>query len=308
MYSLLHFHFESTLRAIACSRPYLINEIHRIYSLPEYLSVSPSQRLNILEKRIKELSESNDIFTIDVFRKVVKNFLGEMADCSIEHVDLRLGVISKKWKGIKDFRHVKQIFEEELKSYRHLSLSFLGAINFSKSFSELDEIFDAIFQGRETKKSLVGIDINLLPNDIDKLKYYVSSINDLQKAGKKVNVHLGELFDDEFTRIVLSYITPNRIGHGVLLLDVEDIVKFIRQHDICLDMCPVSNTLLGVVDWNKYNPAKKALNLGIPVTINTDNPILFNTNVKKEFELANLTPKELKIVETNSLKYRYKYE
>lgn len=308
MYSLLHFHLESILRAIACSKPYLMNEIYRVYSFPEYLSTSPPQRLTMLEKRIKELSELSDIFTIDVFRKVVKNFLEEMADCSIEHVDLRLGVVYKKWKGINNFKYVKQIFEEELKSYRHLSLSFLGAINFSKSFSELDEIFNAIFQGREIGDALVGIDINLLPNDIDKLKYYASSINNLQKAGKKVNVHLGELFDVEFTRIVLSYITPNRIGHGVLLLDVEDLVKFIRQHDICLDMCPVSNTLLGVTDWNKYNPAKKALDLGLPVTINTDDSILFNTNVKKEFELANLTPKELKIVETNSLKYRYKYE
>lgn len=308
MYSLLHFHFESTLRAIVCSKPYLINEIHRIYSFPEYFSTSPLQRLNMLEKRIKELPELGDVFTIDAFRKVVKNFLGEMADCSIEHVDLRLGVVSKKWKGINDFRHIKQIFEEELKSYRHLSLSFLGAINFSKSFSELDEIFNAIFQGRETKKSLVGIDINLLPDDIDKLKYYAGSINDLQKAGKKVNVHLGELFGAEFTRIVLSYITPNRIGHGVLLLETDDIVRFIRNHNICLDMCPVSNTLLGVLDWNKNNPAKKALRLGLPITINTDDSVLFNTNINKEFELANLTSEELKVVKDYSIKYRYKYE
>lgn len=68
-------------------------------------------------------------------------------------------------------------------------------------------------------------------------------------------------------------------------------------------MCPTSNEILGVVNWGIINPIKKALSLGISVTINTGDPITFNTNIKKEIEIANLNQEELNVVIENGIKF-----
>lgn len=103
----------------------------------------------------------------------------------------------------------------------------------------------------------------------------------------------------------MSRIIPDRIGHGVLLLRDRAMVDLIRDHGICLDMCPTSNTVLGVVDWNRESPARHALRLGIPVSINTDDPMLFGSTIAQELRLAGLTPEEHDAVVASSRKHRY---
>jgi adenosine deaminase len=135
---------------------------------------------------------------------------------------------------------------------------------------------------------------------------YVPLILTAQQQGMKINIHLGELFGNAFSKEVLSYIVPQRIGHGVRLLEDEDLVDFLKRHDICLDMCPVSNTHLGACNWKQpNNPAKKAMQLGIPVTINTDDPVLFQTTLSQEIELAHLNAEEVKMIQATGRKYRY---
>ena len=92
---------------------------------------------------------------------------------------------------------------------------------------------------------------------------------------------------------VLSRIIPSRIGHGVLLLDDAQTVQLIREHGICLDMCPVSNTRLGVWDWTRSSPAAMAMHLGLPVTINTDDPVLFGAGLAANLALAGLSSRQL---------------
>ena len=70
-------------------------------------------------------------------------------------------------------------------------------------------------------------------------------------------------------------------------------------------MSPVSNTRLGVVDWGKDNPAKRALKLGLAVTINTDDPKLFDTTIKDDLLLASLDQEEMRQVINNATKYSY---
>ena len=58
-------------------------------------------------------------------------------------------------------------------------------------------------------------------------------------------------------------------------------------------MCPVSNTRLGVWDWTRSSPAAMAMHLGLPVTINTDDPILFSAGLTANLALSGLSPAQL---------------
>jgi adenosine deaminase len=306
MFSLLHFHFESVLRAIAETRPNLLKKLYRTFSSTQYRAASPTQRLQLLEGQIQRFAQFNDLFTEQVFERVVQAFLKELELSNVEHVDLRIGVSTKKWQWMETIADGIQVFERERQMHPHISLSFLGALNFAKPFAEIDEIFEILLGDQLVQKKFVGIDINVLPADLPKLVQYAPLILDSQQQGMKINIHLGELFDNAFSKEVLSYIVPHRIGHGVRLLEDESLVDFIQRHDICLDMCPVSNTRLGVFDWNQpHNPAKKAMQLGIPVTINTDDPVLFQTTLSQEIALAHLNTEEIKMIQATGRKYGY---
>ena len=92
-----------------------------------------------------------------------------------------------------------------------------------------------------------------------------------------------------FSRRVLSRIISSRIGHGVLLLDDANTVELLREHGICLDMCPVSNTSLGVHDWTLSSLAARTIHLGLPVTINSDDPVLFGVGLAANLALTDLS-------------------
>jgi adenosine deaminase len=310
MFSLLHLHFEAVLRAIAETRPDLLKNVQRIFSSAAYHTAPPAQRLHLLEGQIKLLAQSNqDLFTEEVFARVVQTFFKQLELDQVEHVDLRLGIIPTKWQWMSTIADGIQIFERERQRYPAISLSFLGALNFAKSFAEIDEIFEVLLDDPFVHKKFVGLDMNVLPEDLPKLRHYTPLLLLAQQQGMKINIHLGELFENTVSKEILSSLVPNRIGHGVKLLEDEHLVAFLLQHDICLDMCPISNARLGVSNWHLApNPAKKAIQLGIPVTINTDDPILFQTTLAQEIALARLTASEVRIIQATGRKYRYRHE
>ena len=58
-------------------------------------------------------------------------------------------------------------------------------------------------------------------------------------------------------------------------------------------MCPVSNTRLGTWDWTRSSPAAKAMRPGLPVTINTDDSLLFSAGLAANVALSGLSPAQL---------------
>ncbi len=142
--------------------------------------------------------------------------------------------------------------------------------------------------------------------DLATLDRYLATLRDLQRSGLRVNIRLGELFGAGFARRVLSRIIPSRIGHGVLLLNDAESVQLIREQDICLDMCPVSNTRLGVWDWTRSSPAAKAMRLGLPVSINSDDPVLFGAGLAANLALAELSTDQLEAARLTGNRYGYR--
>ncbi|WP_157734863.1 hypothetical protein [Pseudofrankia inefficax] len=251
------------------------------------------------------LTDGSDIFTEETFRSVVEHLLADMGRSHVEHIDLRIGPSTGRWRWMRSAADGIDIFRDRLAECDGLSMAFLAGINMTKTEAQLDEIFDVLGAGGDLTASIAGIDINFLSRDLSKFDRYLNTLRSLQAGGLKVNIHLGELFGNEISRYVLHRITPDRIGHGVLLLDDPELVEIIKGRDICLDMCPTSNVLLGVADWNRSSPASRALQLGIPVSINTDDPVLFDTDIGRELALAGLNSRQLDQVIANGRKYRH---
>jgi Adenosine deaminase len=241
-----------------------------------------------------------------VFDEVVRRLGEEMTSSGIRHVDLRVGVLMHRWPWIGGLADAIGAFRSALPAPNALTVSFLGAVNLSKPHDLLDAVFGRITEDARAGALLAGLDINMQPADLAAFDRYLPALRGLQRDGLRISIHLGELFGAEFSRRVLSRIIPSRIGHGVLLLEDAETVRLIRQHGICLDMCPVSNTRLGVWDWTRSSPAARAMDLGLPVTINSDDPLLFGAGLAPNLALAGLTPAQLEAARLAGGRYGYR--
>jgi adenosine deaminase len=291
--SLLHCHFESALRALAVARPAQLERLRPVFRYAAYAHATPAGRLSLLDHQVTRLARERDIFTREVFAEVVRRLGEEMTSSGIRHLDLRVGVIMHRWPWIATLADAIGAFRAGLPGPGALTVSFLAAVNLSKPDEMLDRIFGRMQEDACAGRLLAGLDITLRPADLTALDRHLGALRDLQHGGMRISIHLGELSGAGFARQVLSRIIPSRIGHGVLLLNDPETVRLIRKHGICLDMCPVSNTKLGVWDWTRSSPAARAMRMGLPVTINTDDPVLFGADLNANLTLSGLTPGQL---------------
>ena len=74
-----------------------------------------------------------------------------------------------------------------------------------------------------------------------------------------------------------------RIGHGVRAAEDPALVAYLAQHRVPLDVCPLSNVRLGVAESLERHPLPSLLDAGVIVTVNSDDPSLFNTSLSDDY-------------------------
>jgi len=96
--------------------------------------------------------------------------------------------------------------------------------------------------------------------------------------------HAGEVVGAESMWDAIHTTQPKRIYHGVRALEDPELVAYLRETQMPLDICPTSNICLGVVPDMQSHMLPQLLDAGLYVTINSDDPPMFNTTLTNEFE------------------------
>lgn len=124
-----------------------------------------------------------------------------------------------------------------------------------------------------------------------------------RKDGVPFTIHAGEADGPDSVRSALEF-GAVRIGHGVRIAEDAELVKYVAEHNIPLEMCPNSNRQTKAVsDMNAW-PLRKLLEAGVKVTINTDDPAICRTNLAGEFKyiekMYGITAEEKKLLLQNA--------
>ncbi len=105
-----------------------------------------------------------------------------------------------------------------------------------------------------------------------------------KQAGMHVTIHAGEGCCPAHIREAIE-LGADRIGHGVYLYQDPATERLVAERKIPLEVCPTSNLQIsGVMDSYSEHPLKRYLDLGIPVTINTDNRLMSQITVTHELQ------------------------
>ena len=107
------------------------------------------------------------------------------------------------------------------------------------------------------------------------------------QRAKEMDLHLvahaGEAAGSESIWDAIKYLNVERIGHGVAAKQDPELIDYLLKQDIAIEMCPTSNLRTGVVSSLERHPIRDFFEKGIKVTVNTDDPSMFNTDMNNEY-------------------------
>lgn len=101
-----------------------------------------------------------------------------------------------------------------------------------------------------------------------------------------ITVHAGESYGPASIRQALFKCGAHRIGHGVTLGQDPELLRYVVDRQIPLEVCPTSNVQTHVVASYEAHPVAEYVRAGVPVTINTDNTLFSHTTTTDELWLA----------------------
>lgn len=102
-------------------------------------------------------------------------------------------------------------------------------------------------------------------------------------AGVPCILHAGETGGPESIWSAIRTADTKRIGHGVRSIQDNALIDYLRKHQIPLEVCPTSNICLDVYPDMAEHPIQKLIDAGLYVTLNSDDPPMFNTTLTDEY-------------------------
>lgn len=213
--------------------------------------------------------------------------------------------------GVGDALH----FNNNLKSYvsaiDKIHKATAGEINFIPEicFGRTDDIdpiescFDEILSLDYFKS------IDLVGDDTQPLDNYQSLYRKAKEHGFILKAHVGEFGDAESIRGAVEVLELNQVQHGISAVHSKEIMKWLADNNIQLNICPSSNVMLSRVKDYRYHPIKELYANGIPVTINSDDMLIFNQSVSQDYmnlyKSGLMSAKELNDIRENGLDTSY---
>jgi len=131
--------------------------------------------------------------------------------------------------------------------------------------------------GRLTGFGMGGDETFLTPKD------FSYAFDMAREAGYRLTNHAGEIVGASSVLDSLKYLKVERIGHGVRAIEDLDVVQRLVEENITLEVNPGSNIFLGIYTDLKSHPIQRLRDLGVQVTVSTDDPPFFKTDMTKEY-------------------------
>lgn len=300
----LHLHIEGTFEPVLMFEiakrnkidiPYQsVKEIEKAYNfscLQDFLNIY-YQGANVL------------IYEKD-FYDLTYSYLQKCAVQNVRHTEIMFDPQTHTDRGISFETVITGISRACEDAKKNLGVSSVLIMSYLRHLSE-KEAFTTLSQSIPFKDKImaIGLDSSEKGNPPSKFeKVFLASVNE----GYIPLAHAGEEGDADYVWEALNILKIKRIDHGNNSLQDTALIEEIIKKDIALTVCPLSNTALQVVDTLENHPLKKMLDMGLKVTVNSDDPAYFGGQINKNFieiqKALDLNKEDLYILAKNSFQY-----
>lgn len=196
--------------------------------------------------------------------------------------------------------------------------AFLSASLIQDKFPQ-DEVIAALAEGIRRGEAAYGVTLRFIPDIAREMPETRHSVLDFALEGREQGIFIGlglggkevgfppELFSEVFAEArrqglhvvahagetagpqsiwgAIRSLQPERIGHGVRAIEDQQLIEHLSQTQIPLEVSPYSNYRLNVVPIDQAHPIRALMDQGVYVTVNTDDPPMFSTDITSEYVL-----------------------
>jgi adenosine deaminase len=284
----IHCHLEGAIRTQT------IIDIAREYHLQ-----LPSFEPNELDKHVKVLEQMRDLHAVlaafAIFQnsitspKVVERIAWELfEDSARQNIRLFEVRFSPDWAfrghGLDWEEALEGILRAKERAEREFDMA-IGLIAITSRSLGPESCVRTVDWAIRHKEHILGIDLADSERDFP-LRAFLPPVRKAKEAGLKVTIHTGEDTSPSFVKETIELVRPDRIGHGIHAIEDRSVVEFIKECNITLEVNPWSNYLTNSVRTIEEHPLKKLFDLGVKVTINSDDPEVLETNLNNEYRIA----------------------
>jgi adenosine deaminase len=117
-------------------------------------------------------------------------------------------------------------------------------------------------------------------------RHFEKLFKKLRDKHARITVHAGEACGPENVWEAIQLLGAQRIGHGIASAGDPKLMDYLAKNQITLECCPTSNWLTKCVQSLESHPLPRLLRAGVPVTINTDDPTLFECTLPGEIAIC----------------------
>jgi len=107
-----------------------------------------------------------------------------------------------------------------------------------------------------------------------------------RRAGYAVVAHAGETGGADHVRQAVLDLHVRRVQHGVRAVEDPEVLRLLAEREVCCDVALTSNECLKVVGSVREHPLRRMVAAGVPVTLSTDDPPFFGTDLNREWGRA----------------------
>lgn len=113
---------------------------------------------------------------------------------------------------------------------------------------------------------------------------HISAFEYANEKALNCTAHAGEACGAESVWETLKYFKPSRIGHGVRSAEDEELLDYLKEHEIHLEVCPTSNIQTNVFDTIHDHSIDTLYENGISLSVNTDTRTISDVTLDEEYQ------------------------
>ena len=247
---------------------------------------------------------SNVLITQEDFFDLTYEYILRCKKDNIVHTEIFFDPQSHTSRGI-DFNDVINGIHKALtKANNEFGITSRIIMCFLRHLDE-ESCFDTLNEAINHKDKIVGVGLDSSEKGNPPIKFK-KLFENATKEGFLTVAHAGEEGPPEYIWDSLNLLNVKRIDHGVQCLKDEKLVKKLKEKNIPLTVCPLSNIKLCVFDKLENHNLKKMLDKGLRVMVNSDDPAYFggylNTNLIEVSKALNLNLDDVRTLIQNSFK------
>ncbi|MBI2608209.1 MAG: adenosine deaminase [Deltaproteobacteria bacterium] len=273
----LHRHLEASF-SLEAARPYLRENLGF-----DELCLTPSKTLEDVLKKFEIIQDAFQ--TQEAVSKLTYEAHREASKDNIKIVEFRF---SPSFMANRSKLSWEEIVEAVIDGVKKGEKDFdlvTGLILISSRDYGVEACAKTIDLALKYQDDIVGVDLagperGFPPSDFA-LEFFRA-----HNAGLHVTIHSGETEFAENVRTAVHILKAERIGHGIQVMHEEDILKEMIQKQIPFEISLTSNFITQAVTQLEKHPVKMFFERGLPVSLNTDDPLFFGIDLTHEYEVA----------------------